>query len=67
MTMQRGDPLDREVAFGKYRDGRTTWRQVVDHDGDYARWAATEADHSSLDDDLREALLDAVEDDEWAF
>lgn len=55
-------PLDRIIEFGKYRNA--TWRQVLDH-GDYGYlwWVATLADHRSIDDELRDALTDAIEDE----
>lgn len=63
--MNDDDVLEQKVGFGKYKDSGATWRQVVERDAEYARWVVDNA--ATVGDDLREAISEALDEQEWAF
>lgn len=60
------NPLMWRVVFGKKYVG-WQWNEVVVKDPSYVRWVVREVEHHSITDDLREALEEAVDDQELPF
>ena len=55
-----GDPLERLVTFGKYKEDMVTWEYVLADDPDYCQWVVDNVEHIS--DALRDALAEALDD-----
>lgn len=53
--------LSRVVRFGKYKNDKITYMQIIERDENYAKWLATKCDITP--DDVREALLDYLGDE----
>lgn len=50
--------IEQEVKFGRYKG--TKWEDLIYHDSHYVHWVINNAEHSSITDDLREELIDAL-------